>query len=221
MTVDLDGEQPDDGEANERDTVGTDVEGVIGGSGDDVITGSAGDDSLYGGDGDDRIVDTGGEDLLDGADGDDVLLAADGEADSVECGLGEDEVEFDEIDELSDECEVPSDPDADTDRDADADTVDDACRSGGRWHPAAAGPRRPRRPDRDSARRLPRPRPHDARPRRHGHAHLRRDLPRLVRAEGGHGHRPLAGAPPCRGRARRDGARLAAPQWPADPALDR
>ena len=79
-------------------------------SGDDVITGSAGDDSLDGGDGDDRIVDTGGEDLLDGGDGDDVLLAADGAADSVECGLGEDEVEFDEIDALSDECELPSDP---------------------------------------------------------------------------------------------------------------
>jgi len=110
VTVDLDGEQPDDGEANERDTVGPDVEGVIGGSGDDVITGSAGDHSLYGGDGDDRIVDTGGEDLLDGGDGDDVLLAADGAADSVECGLGEDEVEFDEIDALSDECELPSDP---------------------------------------------------------------------------------------------------------------
>ena len=154
MTVDLDGEQPDDGEANERDTVGTDVEGVIGGSGDDVITGSAGDDSLYGGDGDDRIVDTGGEDLLDGADGDDVLLAADGEADSVECGLGEDEARVRRDRRAERRVRAAVRPGADTDGDADAHTADDASDRAAAGTHTAAGPRRPGGPDGDGPRRL-------------------------------------------------------------------
>ena len=63
VTADSDG-AADDGEAGENDTVETDVEGISGGSGDDVLTGTTGTNILSGG---------GGNDVLDGAQGDDEL----------------------------------------------------------------------------------------------------------------------------------------------------
>ena len=38
----------DDGEADERDTIGLDVESIVGGSQGDTLIGSAGDDILFG-----------------------------------------------------------------------------------------------------------------------------------------------------------------------------
>ncbi len=85
VTVDLDGAKGDDGVRGEKDTVGADVENIIGteygdtltgnGSanriegavGDDVIRGGAGNDVLLGGDGLDRILGEAGDDNLSGS----------------------------------------------------------------------------------------------------------------------------------------------------------
>ena len=168
-----------------RDTVGADVEGAIGGAGDDRITGNGGDGVLVGAEGDDRIVDAGGEDIIDGGDGADELFASDGAADFVECGLGEDEVEFDEFDELSEECELPPEPDADagTDRDpSPTPTPPTVPRPGAR----RSAPTRATTvaPHRDGCARPPRPRPDDARARRPDRDRVQRVLPRVRRAEG-------------------------------------
>lgn len=75
-----------DGEALEGDTVGSDVEGVLGGSGNDTITGVAAgvDHVIRGGGGADTIDGGSGDDLVDGDAGNDVLLG----------GAGEDTVSF-------------------------------------------------------------------------------------------------------------------------------
>jgi Ca2+-binding RTX toxin-like protein len=83
VTVTLDG-NADDGEAGENDNVGTDVETIIGGDGDDTLTGSAGDETLDG---------RGGEDTLDGSDGADTLTGGDG-GDTLNGGDGIDEVSY-------------------------------------------------------------------------------------------------------------------------------
>jgi hypothetical protein len=85
VVVSLDG-VANDGPAGEKDHVGADVEGAIGGYGDDVLIGNSADGVLAGLEGDDRIVDSGGEDLLDGGEGDDEIEAADGARDDVLCG---------------------------------------------------------------------------------------------------------------------------------------
>ena len=92
LTLTLDA-APDDGAAGEGDLIDPDIEFVIGGSGDDVIsliglstggtavgnagddvfTGSDGDDAFVGGDGDDRFVLTGGRDEYMGGFGTDTL----------------------------------------------------------------------------------------------------------------------------------------------------
>ncbi len=73
-----------DGESGEGDDVGGDVEGVLGGSGGDLITGDVQDNVLRGGPGNDD---------LDGDDGDDVV---DGDAgsDDLDGGLDEDTASF-------------------------------------------------------------------------------------------------------------------------------
>ena len=63
----------------ENDIIKTDVENLIGGDGDDTITGNAFDNQLEGGLGDDTIS---------GLDGDDIIDAG-AEADVVDCGLGD------------------------------------------------------------------------------------------------------------------------------------
>lgn len=75
-----------DGEALEGDTVGSDVEGVLGGAGNDTITGVAAgvDHILRGGGGADTIDAGSGDDLVDGDAGNDLLLG----------GAGEDTVSF-------------------------------------------------------------------------------------------------------------------------------
>ncbi|MGO4852556.1 calcium-binding protein [Phaeovulum sp. W22_SRMD_FR3] len=72
-----------------------DVEDVLGGIGDDVLTGDAGDNRLSGGDGDDRLSDGAGCDALAGGAGDDlVIAAADGCDDHYDGGDGEDLLDY-------------------------------------------------------------------------------------------------------------------------------
>ncbi len=104
VTVNLDG-SPGDGEAGEGDTVGADVEGVLGGAGNDVLTGNAADGFLDGGAGDDHLIDPGGEDDLNGGPGADLVETADGAPDDVFCGAGLDVVWRDVIDTVDGDCE--------------------------------------------------------------------------------------------------------------------
>ncbi|WP_433200819.1 calcium-binding protein [Dactylosporangium sp. CS-047395] len=68
VTADIDN-AADDGQPGEGDTITTSVEGILGGSGDDVLTGSAGDNLLSGGDGSDSLYGLSGNDILDGVTG--------------------------------------------------------------------------------------------------------------------------------------------------------
>ena len=70
LKLSLDGEA-DDGAAGEGDNIGTDVESVIGGSGDDSITGSPEGNALWGSAGDDTINGRDGADWLNGGAGTD------------------------------------------------------------------------------------------------------------------------------------------------------
>lgn len=72
VVVDLD-DQADDGETNEKDNVGSDVEDVSSGSGNDRLVGSAGNNDLSGGSNDDVILGQGGSDSVFGDFGRDVL----------------------------------------------------------------------------------------------------------------------------------------------------
>ncbi|HEX8103105.1 MAG TPA: calcium-binding protein [Solirubrobacteraceae bacterium] len=104
LVVKLD-DQPGDGEAGEGDDVGTDVERVEGGSGDDFIQGFEGTQKLEGGKGADRLLGGPGADgFLEFGDGDSIVPgsgadsadvsgnvyvdAADGEADLITCRHG-------------------------------------------------------------------------------------------------------------------------------------
>lgn len=58
----------DDGPAGARDTLGSDIEGVFGGSGDDTLTGNAAQNLLWGGPGADVLSGLGGEDAVDYSD---------------------------------------------------------------------------------------------------------------------------------------------------------
>jgi Ca2+-binding RTX toxin-like protein len=62
-----------DGETNEKDNVKSDIEVVIGGSGNDSITGSSANDELHGGPGVDTLNGGGGDDILIGNTGNDIL----------------------------------------------------------------------------------------------------------------------------------------------------
>ena len=88
VTVDADGASGDDGQAGEHDSVGADVETIIGGRGNDRLTGNnasgqlqgdAGDDVLHGGGGNDLVEGGPGRDLLYGDAGDDQLFGWDWE----------------------------------------------------------------------------------------------------------------------------------------------
>jgi RTX calcium-binding nonapeptide repeat (4 copies) len=91
LSLSLDG-VANDGAAGEHDNIGPDVTTVLGGNGDDVITGNdyanalsgdsgndvitggGGDDRLFGGPGADRLDAGAGQDYLEGGDGDDILI---------------------------------------------------------------------------------------------------------------------------------------------------
>lgn len=89
VTVDLDG-VADDGETGEGDNVMRDVEGVVGGRGNDTITGTEGPNFLLGGRGDDRMSGGGSFDFLVGGTDDDVLRAGRGAFNFIEAGRGDD-----------------------------------------------------------------------------------------------------------------------------------
>jgi hypothetical protein len=72
LTLDIDG-KADDGIAGEKDNIKTDVENVIGGSGNDTITGSSGANTISGGSGRDNISGESGNDIIEGEAGDDTL----------------------------------------------------------------------------------------------------------------------------------------------------
>jgi Ca2+-binding RTX toxin-like protein len=117
LTIDLD-DQADDGGRGEHDNVRSSVDVVIGGTGNDRITGHAGENYLYGergndtlngGAGNDRLYGGGGRDVLnrgadpdelDGGDGGDRLSARDGRREAVRCGGGRDRASTDSIDML-------------------------------------------------------------------------------------------------------------------------
>ena len=126
VTADSDG-QADDGEAGEGDTVETDVEGIAGGAGNDVLTGlpgtnilsggagndvldgAQGDDELDGGAGDDELTGGAGADILRAGAGADRVRSRDNAADLVRCGAGTDTATLDAFDDMA-ECETASVP---------------------------------------------------------------------------------------------------------------
>ncbi len=67
-----------DGAGGELDNVGTDVDDIVGGSGNDTLTGSSWGQSLYGGAGNDTLNGAGGDDVLDGGSGADRLNGGSG-----------------------------------------------------------------------------------------------------------------------------------------------
>src|SRR4051794_1631882 len=90
VSVSLDG-VADDGEAGEGDDVEPDVEGVVGGNGDDTLVGNDGDNYLGGGGGDNVLDGRGGNDELGAGPGDDRLTGGDG-YDQLWPGTGHDSV---------------------------------------------------------------------------------------------------------------------------------
>jgi uncharacterized delta-60 repeat protein len=67
-----------DGAAAERDNVRSDVENVLGGHGDDTLTGSSADNYLFGNDGDDTVRGLYGDDRIDGGYGADFMSGGPG-----------------------------------------------------------------------------------------------------------------------------------------------
>jgi len=73
VTADIDIERGDDGSPGEQDTIQPDVEKILGGRGNDTLTGSDADNELTGGPGDDALIGGLGSDLLSGESGFDKL----------------------------------------------------------------------------------------------------------------------------------------------------
>ena len=88
ITVTIDGVAND---AGESDNVGTDVDNLIGGSGDDRLTGSSWWQTIDGGPGDDTLYGGGSNDTLEGGSGDDTLNGDSGD-DVIDGGAGRDDV---------------------------------------------------------------------------------------------------------------------------------
>jgi hypothetical protein len=86
----------DDGVAGEGDNIGTDVENIVGGAGDDTLTAGPNGGTLQGGL---------GADTFNGGAGDDRILSRDGVADRVLCGAGSDTVIGDPLDKVDASCE--------------------------------------------------------------------------------------------------------------------
>ncbi|GAB3144744.1 hypothetical protein GCM10027290_23480 [Micromonospora sonneratiae] len=73
VVADADSVTGDDGALDERDTIRTDVEKLVGGSGNDLLIGTDRSDELSGGAGDDILVGSAGDDVLSGDAGTDRL----------------------------------------------------------------------------------------------------------------------------------------------------
>jgi hypothetical protein len=90
LTISIDS-QANDGARGERDAVATDVENVVGGSGNDSITGSTAANDLDGGTGNDSISGGSGNDAVDGGIGNDSLVGGVGD-DVIDGGTGNDTI---------------------------------------------------------------------------------------------------------------------------------
>ena len=106
-----------DGEPGEWDYVSSTVEEVVGGSGDDRMTGTSaantfiggpGNDILDGRDGNDVLEGGAGADTLEAGNGDDILLSRDTVTDVVNCGAGTDSIDVDAGDTVAADCERPA-----------------------------------------------------------------------------------------------------------------
>jgi len=95
LTVVLDGVTAS-GEPGEADRIATDVENVIGGSGDDSLTGNAADNQLEGGAGTDALFGLAGDDVLDGGAG----------LDALDCGAGDADIRLDPTTSGAISCEL-------------------------------------------------------------------------------------------------------------------
>jgi Ca2+-binding RTX toxin-like protein len=104
VTVTIDGVS-DDGEAGEDDDVSENVENVVGGLGNDFLTGNGDANALTGGAGDDTLDGGDGVDVLNGGAGEDTLLSRDSFADQVICGSEFDSVLSDVLDVVAVDCE--------------------------------------------------------------------------------------------------------------------
>ncbi|WP_433720939.1 calcium-binding protein [Actinoplanes sp. CA-051413] len=78
VTADLDGSVGDDGTVGEGDTIGADVERLLGGNGADTLTGNDADNRIYGSFGPDTIHGGTGNDELHGGTGNDIILGQNG-----------------------------------------------------------------------------------------------------------------------------------------------
>jgi hypothetical protein len=105
VAVTLDG-VANDGELGEGDNVGTDVENVTGGAGDDTLTGSDSDNVLSGGPGNDILNGGLGADSYDGGPGNDTIVSRDMAGESVACGAGSDTATVDFLDLVNPDCEI-------------------------------------------------------------------------------------------------------------------
>jgi Ca2+-binding RTX toxin-like protein len=116
VTASLDG-LANDGEANERDNPGADVEALTGGRGADTLTGSVRAERVIGGSGNDTIDPGGGVDEVRAGDGSDAVRAQDATAEWISCGLGSDTLAAD-FNDVPVACEsvtlAPVPPGADT-----------------------------------------------------------------------------------------------------------
>jgi Ca2+-binding RTX toxin-like protein len=106
VAVDLD-DNADDGNADDgnADNVRSDVETVIGGDGDDTLTGNPSANILDGGAGGDLIDGLQGADDLNGGTGADTLRSRDSSADEVVCGADFDSTFVDLLDNVAADCE--------------------------------------------------------------------------------------------------------------------
>jgi hypothetical protein len=82
----------------DNNDVGSDIEEIVGGAGDDELEGNADPNTLRGGDGADVLTGNGGIDTLKGEAGADTVNARDGVADVVDCGPGPDKAIADAVD---------------------------------------------------------------------------------------------------------------------------
>ena len=78
VSVDLDGARGDDGARGEGDTVGSDVEDLVGTGGNDRLVGNSAHNRIYGAAGKDYISGLGGHDILDGQTGNDTIYGGTG-----------------------------------------------------------------------------------------------------------------------------------------------
>jgi Ca2+-binding RTX toxin-like protein len=101
----FDGNNNNDGELNEGDTLASSIEGVVGGNAGDVLVGNAAPNLLDGGPGPDAIIGGEGADSLSGGPGNDQISARDAFADSISCGDNSDSAFLDAKDTYGSDCE--------------------------------------------------------------------------------------------------------------------